>query len=104
MITYKFKAKIKKFWAWLRKTILNKDMFIAFILAEVIFWSPCIVLGVLATTVNPWLWTAFTAIVVFWTAPLTPGWALQIALAIFIKKIMDRFYKKHPPQDQNNEK
>lgn len=97
----KFKEKIKKIWAWLRKTILNEDMFVAFVLAEIIFWLPCIILGILAMTITPWFWTAFTAIIIFWTAPLTPGWALQIALAIFIKKLIDRFHKKHPPTEQN---
>lgn len=91
----KFKEKIKKLWAWLRKTIINKDMLWAFVIAEVIFWSPCVILAVLASTINPWFWTAFTAIVIFWSAPLTPGWALQIALAIFIKKRIDRFREKY---------
>ena len=91
----KFKEKLKKLWAWLRKTIINKDMLLAFIIAEIIFWSPCAVSAILAVTVSPWFWTVFTAIVIFWTAPLTPGWALQIALAIFIKKRIDNIHKKY---------
>ena len=91
----KFKEKLTKFWAWLRKTIINKEMLLAFLIAEIIFWSPCIILAILAETINPWFWTAFTAVVIFWSAPLTPGWALQIALAIFLKKHIDRLSKKY---------
>lgn len=93
----RIKEKIKKFWSWLRKTILNKDMFLAFVIAELIFWLPCIIICVLAITLNSWWWTALTAIVLFWTAPFTPGWAIQIALAVFIKKLLDRARKKNPP-------
>lgn len=103
MMTTTLKEKIKHLWAWLRKKVFNKDMLLAFIIAELIFWSPCIVLFILAITVNPWFWTGVTAIFVFWTAPLTPGWALQLAMAVFIKKMIDRFHKKHPPQGKNSE-
>lgn len=94
MIT-KTKEKIKTAWKWLRKKIINKDMLLAFIIAEVIFWSPCAISAILASTISPWFWGIFTAIIVFWSAPLTPGWALQIALAVFIKKRIDRFHKKY---------
>lgn len=104
MVT-KIKEKSKKLWSWLRKTVINKDMILAFIIAEVIFWSPCAILAILASMVNPWFWTGFTAVIVFWSAPLTPGWAIQIALALFIKKQIDRFHKKYirvDNKDNNN--
>ena len=100
----KIKEKLIKFWTWLRKTIINKDMLLAFIIAEIIFWSPCAILAILAVSVNPWFWTAFTAIVIFWSAPLTPGWAIQIALAIFIKKRIDIFHEKYIRVDKNKNK
>lgn len=57
------------------------------IIAELIFWSPCIVTGFLALCVNKWWWTAFGAIVVFWSGPFTPAVPLQIALALGLKKL-----------------
>ena len=98
----KAKEKIKQAWAWLRKTIINKDMILAFIIAEIIFWSPCAILAILASMVNPWFWGAFTAIIVFWSAPFTPGWAIQIALTIFIKKRIDHFHEKYIRVDNKN--
>lgn len=96
-----FKEKIKKAWAWLRKTVFNRDMLLAFVITEVIFWSPCAIFAILAATVNPWFWTAFTAVILFWSAPFTPGWAIQIAMAIFIKKRIDRFHEKYIRVDKN---
>ena len=81
------KEKIKKFWQWLRKNVLNKEMLIWIIIAEVIFWSPCIVTGFLAITVSSWWWTAFGAIIVFWSGPFTPAIPLQLALAVALKKL-----------------
>lgn len=31
--------KPKQIWAWLRKNVLNKEMFVFVLIAEVIFWS-----------------------------------------------------------------
>ncbi len=100
----KFKEKIKKFWAWLRHNVINKDMLLALIIAEIIFWSPCAILAILAGTISPWFWTGFTAIIIFWSAPFTPGWALQIALALLIKKGIDRFHQKYIRVDNKNNK
>ena len=86
----KIKEKLIKFWAWLRKTVINKDMLLAIILAELIFWLPCIIVVTLAVTVDPMWWAVFGAIVLFWCAPFTPGWAIQIGLALIIKKVITR--------------
>ncbi len=48
-------------WTWIRREVLNKRMLWCFILAEVIFWSPCIVGAILGTIVNKWFWTVCTA-------------------------------------------
>ena len=80
------KEKIKKTWLWLKKNVFNREMLIWIIIAEILFWSPCIVTGFLAVFINKWWWTAFGAIIVFWSGPFTPAVPLQIALAIALKK------------------
>lgn len=88
------KQKLKKIWTWLRKTVLNKDMLLAFIIAEFIFWSPCVVTGILALTISEWWWTLFTAIIIFWAGPFTPAVPLQIGLAVLIKKFINIIYNR----------
>ena len=90
----KLKNKIKNTWLWLRKTVINKEMLLSFIIAEFIFWSPCIITGILAVTISDWWWTAFTAIIIFWAGPFTPALPLQIALAVLIKKIINIIYNR----------
>ncbi len=88
------KNKLKKLWLWLRKTVINKNMLVAFIIAELIFWSPCIVTGILALTISDWWWTAFSAIIIFWAGPFTPAVPLQIGLAVLIKKFINIIYNR----------
>ena len=88
------KDKLRQLWRWLRKNVLNKDMIWAVLIAELIFWSPVIVCSILALIVDPWWWTAVTAILVFWAGPFTPAVPLQIGLAIIIKKLGERIWKK----------
>lgn len=90
----KLKEKLKSIWKWLRKNALNKDMIFYVLIAEVIFWSPCIVTGFLAVIVNPWWWTVFGAICAFWAGPFSPAIPLQIGLALLIKKLFNRKSKK----------
>lgn len=80
---------MRRLWKWLRKNALNKEMLFWIIIAELIFWSPCIVTGILALQ-NPWWWTAFGAICAFWAGPFTPAIPLQLALALVLKKIFVR--------------
>ena len=84
------KTKIKRLWKWLRKTVLNKEMLIFFLIAELIFWSPCIVSALLALIINPWWWSIFGAVCVFWAGPFTPAVPLQIGLALLLKKIFKK--------------
>lgn len=86
----KVKERTKKVWQWLRKNALNKQMIVYVLIAEAIFWSPCVVTALLALIVNPWWWTAFGAICAFWAGPFTPAVPLQIGLAVLIKKIVER--------------
>ena len=86
----KVKERTKKVWRWLRANALNKQMIVYVLIAELIFWSPCIVTALLAIIVNPWYWTVFGAICAFWAGPITPAVPLQIGLAVLIKKIVER--------------
>lgn len=88
------KAKLKGLWKWLRKNVFNKEMFIFVLIAEAIFWSPCIVTGLLALMVNKWYWTVFTAICVFWAGPFTPAVPLQLALALALKKLWHKLHNR----------
>ena len=89
-------------WKWLRKTVINKDMLLAFIISELIFWMPCILTGILAISVNPWWWTVFTAIIIFWAGPFTPAIPLQIGLAMFIKKIINIIYNRRKKNEKEH--
>jgi len=88
------KEKIKKLWQWLRKNVLNREMLVWVLIAEVIFWFPCIVTGLLAVFVNSWWWTAFGAVIAFWSAPFTPAMPLQLALAVGLKKLYHAIKKR----------
>ncbi len=82
--------KLKRAWHWLRKNVLNKQMIVYVLIAEMIFWSPCVVTALLALMVNPWWWTIFGTICAFWAGPFTPAIPLQIGLAFLLKKIIKR--------------
>lgn len=83
-----FKERIISVWRWLRKNVLNKDMFLSVAIAEIIFWSPCIVTASLAIFSDARWWSAFSSIIIFWSGPLTPAMPLQFALAGAIKKLI----------------
>ncbi len=95
----KIKEKFKELWAWLKREVFTKNMLFAFIVSELIFWSPCIVLGILAVTIDVKFWVAFGAVCAFWAAPLTPAVPLQIGLAVILKKL----FKKRKKHNENNE-
>ena len=88
------KTALKRLWQWLRKNVLNKEMFVWVIIAELIFWSPCIVTGLLAVIIDAWWWTAFGAICAFWAGPFTPAVPLQIGLAIALKKLYEKIKRR----------
>lgn len=80
------RSRLKKVWQWLRKNVINKNMLFWFIIAELIFWSPCIVTGILAITVDPWYWSAFGAIIAFWAGAIYTSSALAIRTRWFAQK------------------
>ena len=90
----RIKTKLKKCWRWLRANAFTKDMFIWILLAELIFWSPVIVCGILAIVVNPWWWSAASTIIIFWSAPFTPAMPLQCGLAATLKVIYNKRKKR----------
>lgn len=99
------KEKFKKLWQWLRREILNKGMLGWLIIAEVIFWSPCIVGIILALILDPWYWTIPTVYAAFWAGPFTPAIPLQIGLAYGLKKIwaaIKRHREKHKKDGEND--
>jgi len=97
------KEKFKKFWRWARKNVLNKEMFIFVVIAELIFWSPCIVTALLAVTISPWYWTVFGAICAFWAGPFTPAVVLQLGLAVALKKLWHLITKKKHKENGGND-
>ena len=86
----KVKERTKKLWRWLRANAINKEMIFYLLIAELIFWSPCIVVGILAVSVSAWWWTVFAGICAFWAGPVTPAVPLQLGLAVLLKKIFKR--------------
>ena len=88
------KTALKRLWQWLRKNVFNKEMFVWVVIAELTFWSPCIVTGLLAVIIDPWWWTAFGAICAFWAGPFTPAVPLQIGLAIALKKLYEKIKRR----------
>lgn len=94
--------KLKRMWAWLRKNVFNAEMFVFVLIAELIFWSPCIVTAILAWLINPWYWTAFSAICLFWTGPFTPAMPLQLGLAVLLKKLWQKIKRAKSKKDVYN--
>lgn len=70
-------------------------MLLWFIVAELIFWAPCIVGTLLAIMINPWFWTVCTVYIAFWTLPLTPAIPLQLGLAYGLKKLAEACRRRH---------
>lgn len=68
-------------------------MIIYILIAELIFWSPVIVTAILALLINPWFWTATSAILLFWAGPFTPAVPLQLGLALALKGIVNKIKK-----------
>lgn len=85
----KARERLAELWRWLRREVLNRRMFLWFVIAEAVFWSPCIAGVVLAAVVSPWWWTVCTVYMAFWALPLTPAIPLQIGLAFGLKKLAD---------------
>ena len=94
------KQRLKKFWQWMKKEIFNKQMLLWFVIAEIIFWLPCVVGAILGICVNAWFWTICTIYIGFWIAPLTPAIPLQIGLAYGLKKLADLIRKKKGDNDE----
>ena len=96
------KQKLINLWKWLRKNVLNKKMIIYVLIAELIFWSPVIITAILALVIDPWFWTATSAIMLFWAGPFTPAVPLQIALALAIKGIVYKIRKHKEKKHESN--
>ena len=95
------KNKIKAAWGWLRAHIFNKECLLGALIAETIFWSPCIITGLLAVIYSPWWWSAFSAIILFWAGPFTPAIPLQLALIVAVNKILKKIKTKKKENKEN---
>lgn len=77
-----------------KTTFLTKDMFLSFILAEVIFripvWIPALisVLGIYN------LRSVVGLVLLFWAGPFTPAIPLQIGFAFIVKKVFTFIKRK----------
>ena len=95
-----FKQRCKKGWQWARKNVFCKEMFLSVAIAEVIFWSPCIVTGFMGVFINKYYWGVFGTICAFWSMPLTPAMPLQFALAGAIKKLFTIIQKRRKRKNE----
>ena len=91
--------KIKNFWlkVWEYVKYLwkhPKTTLPAFIIAELIFWSPVWVPAILALTISPWWWTVSTAVIAFWAGPFTPAIALQIGFIAALERLFVKIQSK----------
>ena len=87
-----FRQKLKNGWKWTREHLLNKETLFFTVVGEAIFWSPVIVCGILGLIIDKKFWAVAGSIAAFWTLPLTPGWAIQIALIFGLKKIFHKVF------------
>jgi hypothetical protein len=82
----KIKQLPRKIWTWLRANILNKESILPGLLGELTYWSPLIVVGIIAIF-NPFYWSIFGAIYAFWVW-LLPAIPIQILFILFYKKLL----------------
>ena len=85
--------KLKNFWKKIFDYIIYlwkhpRTTLPAFLIAETLFWIPVWVPAILALVVNPWWWTAVTAVIAFWAGPITPAIALQIGLIAAVERLI----------------
>lgn len=101
--------KLKNFW----KKILDYIKYLwqhprttlpAFLIAEVIFWIPVWVPFLLGF-INPWWWTAATAVIVFWCGPFTPAVALQVGFIAAVERLIVKLKikKENKENDRRND-
>lgn len=86
--------KAKSLKTLLLKIVTDKTTLLSVLIAEAVFWSPCIVTAVIAVIYDPKMWGAFGAIVAFWCMPFTPAVALQIGLAALIRGLIIKIKKR----------
>jgi hypothetical protein len=84
---------MKKFWTYLKKNWLNKDMFLPFCLGELTYWCPYVPLIIIAC-INPTFWAVVASFYTVYTL-ITPAVVVQAALIIFYKKILNKIRSKY---------
>ena len=77
----------KKFWDFLKHNWQYQ------LIASAIFWSPPVVIAILAIIISPWFWTLFGTLVTIWT--IMPAIPIQIAMAIGIKMFWEKVIRRN---------
>lgn len=62
----RLKQWLKKTWKWLRTNLFTKQMILPTVIGELVFWSPLIVIGLLALIISPTYWAVFGAVYFVW--------------------------------------
>lgn len=96
----KIKAALHKGAAAL-KQVKGIQGIVSILLAEIIFWMPVWLPGLLGLLVNKWWYSAAAAVVAFWAGPFTPAVPLQIGFILLIYKIIGG---KRPHKENKNDR
>lgn len=89
---------MRKFWKYVKQNLLTREMILPLILGEATFWSPFVVLGLLALLVSPYYWTVFGMVYSIWVFAL-PAIPIQLSLIFLYKKLIFLIKRK----ENNNE-
>lgn len=89
----KLKNFIKVIAKFLRERVFVKDNLVPALLGEATFWSPLIVLAVLAICVSPTYWLTFGAVYCVWVV-LLPAIPIQILFIYLWAKLLNFFRRK----------
>ncbi|MCF7925949.1 MAG: hypothetical protein K9L74_00025 [Candidatus Izimaplasma sp.] len=80
---------------WLKENIFVKDMFIYILVAAFIFYTPLWLTGVISYVLANPIYLGFgTAYVLIWAGPFTPTIPVILAIAVFLKKIVQKIRKQ----------
>ena len=68
-------------------------MILPTILGEVLFWSPLVVVALLAIIIDPFYWTVFAAVYTVWVW-ISPAALVQFAFIMFFKWLLAKISPK----------
>ncbi|MBQ8393953.1 MAG: hypothetical protein IJX49_00080 [Clostridia bacterium] len=92
----KFWKKTKEFLLWLFRQLKDPTNIILFVIVLTVIYAPTWLCGLLGWIFqNGVLISIASGYAAFWLAPFTPFWGFAIALTLGLRKIIDKFFKKH---------